>query len=206
MHAVLDLISSGVHDAKNQLFLAESLLVKAEAEHGVALDEARYAIELAAQRLHRVLTAYRLERGLGQIAIVFVPPQELIDEAVLINGKHCERAGFELIVDNRAEGLWGVDRELVLDMLTNALQNASRFAKARIMLSARVVDGSLCLSVEDDGPGFACPDIDQVAKSGIGLFVARELALRHMHKGRRGCVSIRNGGSLGGGVFELSLP
>lgn len=206
MHPVLDLISSGVHDAKNQLFLAESLLIQAEAQHGVALDEARFAIEAAALRLTRVLTAYRLERNIGGLTISMVSVAELLEEAALINRRHCERLHVRLSADSHAEGLWPLDRELVLDMLSNALQNASRFARSRIDLSARIEDGYLCIRVEDDGPGFETPDIDVVSQTGVGLFVARELALRHVREGRQGRVELHNGGTLLGGVFDLRLP
>lgn len=51
MHTLLDVLASGVHDAKNQLFVAESLITAAETQYGVELGEARYAIEAAASRL-----------------------------------------------------------------------------------------------------------------------------------------------------------
>ena len=50
MHRLLDVLASGVHDAKNQLFAAESMVAAVEAAHGVDLGEARYAIEAAAGR------------------------------------------------------------------------------------------------------------------------------------------------------------
>ncbi len=44
MTRVLDMLSSGVHDAKNQLFIAESLIVKAETEHGIVLEPLHIAL------------------------------------------------------------------------------------------------------------------------------------------------------------------
>ena len=35
----LDLLASGIHDAKNQLFSAESLIAAAETAHGIDLGE-----------------------------------------------------------------------------------------------------------------------------------------------------------------------
>ena len=55
MQRLLDILASGVHDAKNQLFVAESIIAAAERTHGVDLAEARYAIEAAAGRLSRTL-------------------------------------------------------------------------------------------------------------------------------------------------------
>ncbi|PKO52447.1 MAG: hypothetical protein CVU28_10295, partial [Betaproteobacteria bacterium HGW-Betaproteobacteria-21] len=88
MQRVLDILSSGVHDAKNQLFRAESLLVQAEAEHGITLGEARYAIELAALRLSRVLATYKLQRHVETLSIGMASAGELIEEVVLVNREH----------------------------------------------------------------------------------------------------------------------
>jgi two-component sensor histidine kinase len=64
----------------------------------------------------------------------------------------------------------------------------------------------LVLRVEDDGPGFESTDIDDMATRGLGLFVARELALLHTRNGRQGSLALYNGGCYGGAVFELRLP
>ncbi|MDO9599490.1 MAG: ATP-binding protein [Azoarcus sp.] len=206
MQRVLDILSSGVHDAKNQLFRAESLLVQAEAEHGITLGEARYAIELAALRLSGVLATYKLQRHVETLSIGMASAGELIEEVVLVNREHCDRLGLEIIGDSSADEPWPLDRDLVLDILSNALQNASRFARRQIRMSACHADGFLLLRIEDDGPGFEEPDIDRMAKLGVGLFVARELAALHRRHDRHGRVELRNGGELGGAIMEVWLP
>lgn len=206
MHRVLDILGSGVHDAKNQLFRAESLLVQAEAEHGIALGEARFAIELAALRLSRVLAAYKLQRHVETLSIGMASAGELLEEAVLVNRGHCERLGLEVSAHSTANEPWPLDRELVLDILSNALQNASRFARAQIRISARHDDGFLLLRVEDDGPGFEVPDIARMTRFGVGLFVAHELAALHRRHGRQGRIELHNGGELGGAILDLWLP
>lgn len=206
MHRVLDILTSGVHDAKNQLFNAESLIVKAEAEHCIELTEARFAIEQAASRLNRVLAAYKLQRHLGKLSIEMAHVDDLLNEALLINRAHCRHAGLALDTECAADCLWPLDRELVLDMISNAIQNASRFAKRRILVSTTIDAQGLLLRVEDDGDGFADPDIDHMAERGIGLFVARELTRLHTRGDQQGFLVIYNGGRFGGGVFEARLP
>lgn len=207
MQSVLDMLTSGVHDAKNQLFIAESMVAQAEADHGVALDEARFAIEQAASRLGRVLTAYRLQRQVGAIAIEMTTIVDLLEEALVINAAHCRRLGFSLTRECSEPGLiWPLDRELLLDVLSNALQNASRFARAAIVLSARREDDELVLRVEDDGPGFVSTDLVALSSSGVGLFIAGELARLHCRGARNGRLALCNGGRLGGAVFEMRLP
>ena len=207
MRDVLDLLTSGVHDAKNQLFVAESHVVRAEFEHGIVMDEARFAIEQAALRLNRILTAYRSQRGLLTLAVEMAQLEDLLEEAVLVAGAHCTNAGLQLksvCFDNDLQ--WPLDREHMLDVLSNALNNASRFARAQILLSARRDGDELVLRVEDDGPGFDTTDPALIAQRGLGLFVAGEIAKQHQRGARCGRVLLHNGGALGGAIFELRLP
>lgn len=206
-HKVLDILTSGVHDAKNQLFLAESLIVQAEAKHGIALDEVRFAIEQAASRLSRTLVAYKLRRHAGgALSISMVYVADLLEEAAIVNLPHCRHLGVSFTFECSVSQSWPLDQELVLDILSNAIQNASRFARTSVHASADIEDGFLLLRVEDDGPGFATPDIDHMAELGVGLSVARDLAHQHESHGKHGRVQLSNGGRLGGGVFEMRLP
>lgn len=207
MHRVLQILTSGVHDAKNQLFLAESLIVQAEAEHGIKLDEARFAIEQAASRLNQTLTAYKFRRHAGgRLSIDMVCVADLLEEASIMNTPHCRNLGITLSFACSVSQSWLLDQELVLDMLSNAIQNASRHAKKHVHASASTEQGFLLLRVEDDGPGFARADIDQMAELGVGLYVARELARQHENHGKHGNLRLLNGGHLGGAIFEIRLP
>lgn len=207
MQSVLDMLTSGVHDAKNQLFIAESTVVRAEAEHGIRLDEARFAIEQAALRLNRVLTAYRCERDLLGLMVEMVRIPDLLAEAALVSDAHCRHAGLALdVLPCDADLQWPLDRELMLDVLSNALNNASRYAAARIRLSAQRCGAELVLRVEDDGPGYATTDIDAMTPHGLGLFVAREIARLHRRGDHTGRMVLSVGSELGGAVFEMRLP
>ena len=96
MHTLLDVLASGVHDAKNQLFVAESLIAAAEAKHGIELGEARYAIEAAAQRLSRTLAAYTVLREGATPAVTPVIVGDLCEEVALDQKKHLTEAGIAL--------------------------------------------------------------------------------------------------------------
>jgi hypothetical protein len=39
MQRLLDILASGVHDAKNQLFIAESMIAASEAAHGISMGK-----------------------------------------------------------------------------------------------------------------------------------------------------------------------
>ena len=199
---LLDVLASGIHDTKNQLFAAESMIAAREAELHIDLSEARYAIEAAASRLSRTLAAYRMMRDGVQLAVVPTIIGDVCDEVALAQRHHLENAGIELSVDCRVLDAWPLDRDLITDMLNNAVQNASRFARRKVQLSAFEDDDSLVLRVEDDGPGFA----KLPPESGLGLIVAERLAVLHSRHNRHGQLVLTNGGALGGACFELHLP
>lgn len=203
MHRLLDVLASGVHDTKNQLFFAESQIAAAEAAHGIDLSEARYAIEAAAGRLARTLAAYRLLREDAQLAVVPTIVADLCEEVALDQKKHLAHGGVTLSVECRVEDEWPLDRDLITDVLNNALQNAARHARSRIRLVVASEDDGLCFRVEDDGDGFA--DTDPAAH-GVGLLVAARIAAMHRRQDRQGRLVLANGGAFGGAVFELHLP
>lgn len=202
MHRLLDTLVSGVHDTKNQLFIAESLLAACEAKHGVDLGEVRYAIETAADRLSRTLSAYRLLKKGANIAVVPAIAADICAEVALAQRKHLGNAGIALDVDCTVIDEWPLDRDLVTDMLNNAVHNAGRFARGKVRLSARPEEGGLLFCVEDDGPGFKqLPPV-----GGIGLEVTERLAQLHLRHGRSGRLRLSNDSPLGGARFELWLP
>ncbi|PKO39501.1 MAG: hypothetical protein CVU31_17020 [Betaproteobacteria bacterium HGW-Betaproteobacteria-4] len=202
MHKLLDILASGIHDAKNQLFIAESMIAASEAAHGIAMGEARYAIESAANRLSRTLTAYHLMRHDAAASVTPTIVGDVCDEVMLAQRKHLAERGIALSVDCQVFDEWPLDRDLVTDMLNNAVQNAGRFAGKAVQLSATTDDGWLCLRVDDDGPGFATLP----PATGTGLMVAERLARLHHRHERQGSLLLSNQGALGGARFELRLP
>ena len=202
MNTLLDMLASGIHDAKNQLFFAESLIAATEAEHGLSLGEARYAIEAASDRLSRTLAAYQVMRHSATPAITPVILEDLCDEVMLAQKLHLATREIKLSIDCQVFDAWPLDRDLVTDMLNNAVQNAGRCARSTVKLSVTSEDEWLYLVVEDDGPGFSTLP----PAFGFGLLVADRLAALHVQHGRQGNLTLSNESSLGGARFELRLP
>lgn len=202
MQNLLDILASGIHDAKNQLFQAEAQLATAESLHGIDLGEARYGIESAARRLSQTLVAYRLVRHDAPLAVQPTIIGDLLEEVVLGQRRHLAAQDLSLEIDCQVFDPWPLDRDLVTDMLNNAIQNAARFACQRIRLSAVESDNGLRLRVEDDGPGFT----HLPPASGTGLKLAKTLAALHVRHERKGHLQLGNESTLGGACFELWLP
>jgi signal transduction histidine kinase len=161
----------------------------------------------AAERLSKLLSAYRMARQENSLSLLAVDVGHLISDVVL-RVRESGAAGTAITSECRYDGFWICDRELVSDCLVNALQNALRHARCQVRLEAIEVDGRLAFTVADDGPGF--PDERQGdadgKHSGVGLFIARRIAQLHERQGHHGELRLTNGGPLGGGCFELRLP
>jgi hypothetical protein len=212
-HAV-DVIASGIHDAKNGMFDALARIGAAmqsirEGEAALALpvlSETERAVSAAAERLSKLLSAYRLARHENPVAMVPVDMRGLVEDVLIRVGTRHGDIALDSIC--HCDGAWVCDRELVADSLVNALQNALRHARSRVRLEAEEGGGWLRLTVADDGPGFPAelPAHADGTRSGVGLFIARRIARLHVRHGRHGQLALSNGGPLGGAVFQLSLP
>jgi nitrogen fixation/metabolism regulation signal transduction histidine kinase len=105
------------------------------------------------------------------------------------------------------------DRDLLeqatINLLKNALDAVAEREEPMIRLSCRLDDGEVAIAVEDNGPGLACDDAEtafvpffttKANGSGIGLTLARQIALAHdgrIEHARR---------SPNGAAFRLLLP
>jgi signal transduction histidine kinase len=202
MQKLLDILASGIHDAKNQLFIAESLISDAEKRHSIDLAEARYALESAANRMSRMLTSYRVMRHESRLSLLPVIVSDLCAEIALDQRNHLAHRNLALDVECTTDEAWPLDRDLVIDMLNNAVQNAGRHARQRIRLTAEQQGEMLVFTVDDDGPGFA----NLPPSRGTGLLLAAELARMHVRRGHCGSLTLSNSSPLGGARFELRLP
>jgi signal transduction histidine kinase len=104
------------------------------------------------------------------------------------------------------------ERQDLLELAGNVMENACKWCRARVRVAAQPQSaGVLSLAVEDDGPGLAAADRDQVLQrgerldetapgSGLGLSIVDELARAY-----GGGVALTDS-SLGGLKVTLTLP
>ncbi|MER2506346.1 MAG: HAMP domain-containing sensor histidine kinase [Azonexus sp.] len=215
MTPTVDVIASGIHDAKNSMFNALARIRVAvqaidDGKGGVALPaltEAETAVVAAADRLSKLLSAYRLAGAENLVSLLPVYVGDLIED-VLIRARESAGGGIKIVADCRYDGVWICDREVIADCLVNALQNALRHSRREVHLNVAEIDGQLAIAVADDGPGFSVQPPSRAGSehSGVGLFIAQRIAHLHQRHGRRGELRLSNGGPLGGACFELRLP
>ena len=112
--------------------------------------------------------------------------------------------------------VWFFDADLVGSVVHNVLVNCARYTRKALHIAARVGDGTLTITVADDGAGYPNEMLAsqraerlhrfQEGSTHLGLFFAREVAVMHRQDDRCGFVELHNGGELGGDVFKLCLP
>lgn len=206
MRDEIDVLASAIHDAKNQLFYAETAAAEIEFRENVDLSAVRGAIDQAGNRLLRALTFYRVLTDGVSLGITPVAVCSILEDGLAVCAAQLGQFGVEVDFDCTVNEVWPLDRDLIVDLISNAAQNAARHARSRIRVAAEVCEGALLFTVEDDGPGFASLDLAEIHRHGTGLYVAQRIAYLHVRDGRHGEVRLRNHGRLDGAVFELRLP
>lgn len=140
----------------------------------------------------------------------FFPAQELPDLVGVLGQVHADR---ELVFDVAApEGLsFRGDREDLLELFGNLLDNAAKWATGRVELQFTQGPG-LAFTVEDDGPGVPADALSQLAGRGvrldeavpghgIGLAIVREICEQY-----GGTLAFGRSDRLGGLRVEVRLP
>ncbi|RFQ33555.1 ATP-binding protein [Pseudomonas sp. ATCC 13867] len=173
------------HALKTPLAVLISLADRAELhEHPELRRVLQEQLEQIEQRLARELGRARLvgEALPGAHFDCDAELPSLCEMLRLIHGEH-------LRIDwNATPGLrLPFDREDLLEMLGNLLDNACKWADGQVRLTVEKGAGRYLLSVDDDGPGIAEEQRDsvlergtrldeQVAGHGLGLGIARDIA------------------------------
>ena len=137
--------------------------------------------------------------------------QEIIDLTDTLRRIHRDCSlHFELRVPS--DSIFPGDRDDLLELLGNLLDNACQWARQRVLLTANTDAGGLWLQVEDDGPG--CPPdqlellrqrgtrIDESrAGYGLGLAIISDIVAQY-----GGTLRLGRSETLGGLLAEVALP
>lgn len=220
-------IASAVHDMKNSLGMLISTLddLRSSSESlQEPVDKGRLnTLHYEAERVHsdlvQLLGVYRLGEHKLSAHADEQDVEDFLREQIARHEPLLQGYGINYRVE-AGSGLIGYfDPDLVAGVITSILNNAIRYTRGSILLSAHSdSDGGLVIAIEDDGPGYPeamqnastqvllkAPDFSTGSTS-LGLYFAAAIANLHQNNGKAGHIRIRNGGTLGGGVFEICLP
>jgi len=229
-HSPLSLfLASTAHDMKNSISVLsgtlERLLVDASPETEKAypqMAQMLYQTRRLNDNLMQLLALYK-QVGTADYPLDVQPLEvgQLAEQVVALGRVLLESRGIRLELDVDPELVWHFDEDLIVGVVSHAINNAVHYTRERILLVAREREGWLEIRVEDDGAGYPAALLEAgnaaldgqafgvnflTNSAGLGLHFAREVARMHRHRDRRGAVRLENGGRLGGGCFILHLP
>jgi two-component system sensor histidine kinase PhoQ len=205
------------HSLKTPLAVMRARLEAAEPG-----DEARRQVELLQQvRRMNEIVAYQLSRAATSGHQTFATPlaiepaaEEIVrslEKVYASRGIICE---FEIEPQTRFYG----ERGDLLELLGNLVENAFKWAKGRVLLTARRIElpdarrMALEIAVEDDGPGIHEDRVAEILKRGvrgderveghgIGMAIVQDIL-----KAYRGSLDVGRSGALGGARFMVRVP
>lgn len=166
----------------------------------------------------------RAEEGRSHLRLVKTPVSELVRTALdgvrsEFTAKGVELGAGEILgTEVGGEVLVAVDRQRLLQLLTNVLTNALRHtpASGSVVIETRTVGASVDVTVTDTGDGITVTHLPHIFErfyrgdtardrdhggSGIGLAIARSIA--HAHDGT---LTAYSAGPGMGATFTLTLP
>jgi len=215
------IIASTVHDMKNSLNIVLNSLDEYIQENNTKSNPRLCQLQSEAKRLSnkliQLLSFYKLNNtsltaNVGECCVY-----DLLLETLLQDEPALELRGIGADIECDEDLIWLFDRELVIGVLGNAVNNAIRYARSRLLLEARVINRELVINIHDDGAGFPAGLLENGVRqehgvsfsdgnTGLGLYFSQAIAQLHRNNNRSGQISLSNGGTLDGGCFSLILP
>jgi signal transduction histidine kinase len=228
-HELFLFLASTAHDMKNSISVLsgtlERLLVDASPQTEKAYPEMAHMLYQTKRLNDNLMQLLALYKRVGKPEYPFdVQPLELgqlVEQVAAIARVLLGSRGIRLELDYDAALIWHLDEDLIVGVLSHAINNAIRYTCDTVRLAIRESDGWLELRVEDNGPGYppallkagvgatgdSAGGVDFMTNStGLGLYFSSEVAKMHRHRGRHGALHLENGGMYGGGCFVLRLP
>lgn len=221
-----DLMASSIHDMKNsvnvQVHAIEKIAQDAKARGDTEAFDQLVVVIAQSHRLNanliQLLSLYKFGKAIYPLDIAEQSVADVVAEALLQTRAVLDFKGIAVEVDCASDCFWYFDHDLITGVLLNALNNASSYTQDKIRIAASVADNMLVLRVEDNGRGYPASMLQNDALSanrrvnffsgstGLGFYFSAQVAHLHENQGRRGTLTIENGGTLGGGCFVITLP
>jgi len=217
------ILASSVHDMKNSLSMLLGTLDQLSGECGHTcpatgkVNQLRYQGQRLNGDLVQLLSIYKIEHQQYTPNIDEHDLADFLQECVNTHEPLLTPRGItiEAVCD---PGLLGYfDREMVAGVVNNVVNNAYKYSKDRIRLSAADSDGYVVVSVADNGSGYP-PSMLRTGgveagrtnftsgSTSLGLYFASLIARIHTNKDKRGYIRCANEGIDGGGLFSMMLP
>jgi len=222
-----DVLACSFHDIKNSLELLSVTLdnlsedVPDYPDKKEHLSNVQYEVLRINNTLTYLLTVYRMENRQFSMDMNHHSVHELLEETCYKYHGLTRLRGVDMSMACDQDLVCFFDHVLISIILDETINNAYRYTRSQIQVSASTDEKYLALRVEDDGPGY--PDVllemvnDKPSelraiqvnrnRTGLGMYFASAIASNHTSKsGDSGYIRLSNGGNLGGSRFSLFIP
>jgi signal transduction histidine kinase len=222
-------LASTAHDMKNSISVLsgtlEGLLAGASPEVDAAYPQMAHMLYQTRRLNDNLMQLLALYKQVGKPGYPFDIEQlevaHLVEQVVGLERMLLQSRSIALELDYDPHLIWHLDEDLIVGVVSHAINNAVHYTRDKVRLAVANVDGWLEIRVEDNGDGFPQAMLDAGAaamsgvangvnfltsSAGLGLYFSSEVAKMHRHRGRQGSLRLENGGACGGGCFVLRLP
>ncbi len=215
------ILASTVHDIKNSLGTLLGQIHQLAQQQDLNQNQDFQQLEFEANRINhslmQLLVMYKIDSSTFSLAIDEYPAIDIINEARAQQDRLACLNNVEVRVECGDDLMCYCDYQHISNALGAVLNNAQRYTRTTVMISADEDGGYTRFCIEDDGEGYpqqlliadlANPaDMNWVSgNTGLGLYFVSAIARLHESKGKRGFVRIDNRSCLGGARFCLFLP
>lgn len=218
------ILASTVHDIKNSLNLVLNdidQIVQCCSEQQLPspqqLGQLSYEAKRVNNHLVQLLTLYKINHHQLLINQDYHQVYDFLEETCLLFKEMLKFNQISLDFTCAPQLQWTFDHQLVTGVINNIINNAYRYAKSELLISASCENEWLRIDINDDGPGYPAdmlnnpPGRETVSdftqgNTGLGLYFSQKIAALHQNKNRQGYIRLLNGGVLGGGCFSIYLP
>jgi signal transduction histidine kinase len=217
-------LASSVHDMKNSIGMLISSLESCIEEFPPAnqrqtkhFNTLHYEASRINSELVQLLTIYRMQNNHLPLRVDQHYVIDVLEDQLARNHSLLENRGVHPRLECDDSLQWFFDSDLVGSVVQNVIVNCSRYTRAELLVSAKLENDFLRITVADDGSGYPPSMLEapsmlvqsaEVSEGNthLGLYFAEEIARLHKQKNRVGYIRLENGAPLGGGCFNLFLP
>ena len=215
------ILASTVHDIKNSLGSLQGLIQQLALKLPEGQLNDILQLEFEANRINhslmQLLVMYKIDSHKFSLNIDEQVALEMILEAKAQQAQIMHASPVEVVVECSEDLLCYCDYQYVVNALGTILNNAQRYARQSVLVSATEHEGYLQFCIEDDGQGYPehllnadlsnPAELDWVkGNTGLGLYFVTAIAGFHKNQGQSGYVKIDNLSRMGGARFCLFLP
>jgi signal transduction histidine kinase len=195
MRTVTDSIG---HDLRSPLTRLRSRLERIQpsetspTERDQALDDALGDIDATLDLLNRLLEIARAESGLQREQMTKIDVASVAVDVAELYDPTAEEAGLSIEATADQPVMLMGHGELLAQAVSNLVDNATKYARQHVRVEVSLADGSVTVSVVDDGPGIPEEDRERAIQrfvrldpsrtgrgSGLGLSLVAAVARLH---------------------------